>query len=154
MQCSGFQKVKIFRNVGQVSKAKQKIKQWFAKERREEAIEEGKDSITREARRTGLPLQRLVSADSMGALARELRYADVTALYAAVGEGHVSAQSVVHKLVAALGGEEGAVEDIAETALQTARQAVVQPAGEVRPARGPAERAVGVQARPAAVRRG
>ncbi len=70
-------------------RAKQKIKQWFAKERREEAIEGGKDAITREARRTGLPLQRLVSADSMGALARELRYADVSALYAAVGEHHV-----------------------------------------------------------------
>ncbi|MDT7742647.1 MAG: diphosphokinase / guanosine-3,5-bis(diphosphate) 3-diphosphatase, partial [Actinomycetota bacterium] len=43
-------------------RAKQKIKQWFAKERREEAIEGGKEAITREARRTGLPLQRLVSA--------------------------------------------------------------------------------------------
>ncbi|WP_246325887.1 RelA/SpoT family protein [Actinomycetospora corticicola] len=97
-------------------RAKQKIKQWFAKERREEAIEEGKDSITREARRTGLPLQRLVSADSMGALARELRYVDVTALYAAVGEHHVSARHVVQRLVALLGGVEQNEDELAERA--------------------------------------
>ena len=46
-------------------RAKTKIKQWFAKERREEAIEAGKEAITREARRTGTPLQQLVSPDGM-----------------------------------------------------------------------------------------
>ena len=51
----------------------------------------GKDAITREARRTGMPLQRLVSADAMAALARELHFPDLSGLYAAVGEGHVSA---------------------------------------------------------------
>ncbi|QTR04402.1 bifunctional (p)ppGpp synthetase/guanosine-3',5'-bis(diphosphate) 3'-pyrophosphohydrolase, partial [Saccharothrix algeriensis] len=71
-------------------RAKAKIKQWFAKERKEEAIEVGKDAIAKEVRRVGLPLQRLVSADSMGALSKELHYPDVSALYAAVGEGHTS----------------------------------------------------------------
>ncbi|GAA3430951.1 hypothetical protein GCM10018954_005520 [Kutzneria kofuensis] len=50
-------------------RARAKIKQWFAKERREEAIEAGKESIAKEVRRVGLPIQRLVTADSMGALA-------------------------------------------------------------------------------------
>jgi guanosine-3',5'-bis(diphosphate) 3'-pyrophosphohydrolase len=71
-------------------RARAKIKQWFAKERREEAIEAGKDAITKEVRRVGLPMQRLVSVDSMNALSRELRYPDITSLYAAVGEGHTS----------------------------------------------------------------
>src|SRR4051794_31887434 len=97
-------------------RAKQKIKQWFAKERREEAIEGGKEAITREARRTGLPLQRLVSADSMAALARELRYADVSALYAAVGEHNVSARHAVQRLVALLGGVEQNEEELADRA--------------------------------------
>ncbi|MDT7746245.1 MAG: diphosphokinase / guanosine-3,5-bis(diphosphate) 3-diphosphatase, partial [Actinomycetota bacterium] len=96
--------------------AKQKIKQWFAKERREEAIEGGKEAITREARRTGLPLQRLVSADSIGALARELHYSDVSALYAAVGEHHVSARHVVQRLVALLGGVEQNEDELADRA--------------------------------------
>jgi GTP pyrophosphokinase len=95
-------------------RAKTKIRQWFAKERREESLESGKESISREARRTGLPLQRLVSGDSMGALARELRYVDVGALYAAVGEGQLSARRVVQRLVDLLGGEDHADDEIAE----------------------------------------
>ncbi|MQA09557.1 MAG: RelA/SpoT family protein [Pseudonocardiaceae bacterium] len=95
-------------------RARTKIRQWFAKERREEAIELGKEAITKEVRRVGLPMQRLVSVDSMGALARELRYPDVGALYAAIGEGHASARHVVQRLVAQLGGVEHAEDELAE----------------------------------------
>jgi guanosine-3',5'-bis(diphosphate) 3'-pyrophosphohydrolase len=97
-------------------RAKTKIKQWFAKERREEAIELGKDSIAKELRRVGMPVQRLVSAESMTAVSRELHYPDVSALYAAVGEHHVSSRNVVQRLVALLGGEEGAEEVLADRA--------------------------------------
>jgi GTP pyrophosphokinase len=95
-------------------RAKAKIRQWFAKERREEALETGKESMAREVRRGGLPLQRLVSGGSMAAVANELHYADVSALYTAVGEGHVSAKHVVQRLVAELGGIDQAEEDLAE----------------------------------------
>jgi GTP pyrophosphokinase len=95
-------------------RAKTKIKQWFAKERREEAIEAGKDTINKEVRRVGLPLQRLVSADSMASLSRELRYPDVTALYAAIGEGQLSGRHVVQRLVALLGGVDHAEDELAE----------------------------------------
>ena len=95
-------------------RAKAKIRQWFAKERREEALEAGKDAIAREVRRGGLPLQRLMNAESVAALAHELRYTDVSALYTAVGEGHVSARHVVQRLVALLGGDDEAEDEIAE----------------------------------------
>ena len=95
-------------------RAKAKIRQWFAKERREEALEAGKDAIAREVRRGGLPLQRLLNAEAMTALAHELRYADVSALYTAVGEHNVSAQHVVQRLVAHLGGETAVEEELAE----------------------------------------
>ncbi|HSV64978.1 MAG TPA: bifunctional (p)ppGpp synthetase/guanosine-3',5'-bis(diphosphate) 3'-pyrophosphohydrolase [Mycobacteriales bacterium] len=100
-------------------RAKNKIKQWFAKERREDAIEAGKDAIGRAVRKQGLPLQRLLGGDAVVTLAKDMRYADVSALYAAVGESQISAQTVVHRLMAALGGPEGAVEDLAETAIPT-----------------------------------
>lgn len=100
-------------------RARNKIRQWFSKERRETAIEAGKEAIGRAMRKQGLPLQRLMSGESLLALARDLRYADVSALYAAVGEGHTGAQSVVEKLVQSLGGVEGAEEDIAEAAVPT-----------------------------------
>ncbi|MEU3168848.1 bifunctional (p)ppGpp synthetase/guanosine-3',5'-bis(diphosphate) 3'-pyrophosphohydrolase [Streptosporangium sp. NPDC006930] len=100
-------------------RARNKIRQWFSKERRETAIEAGKEAIGRAMRKQGLPLQRLMSGESLLALARDLRYPDVSALYAAVGEGHVAAQTVVQKLVTSIGGVEGAEDDIAETSVPT-----------------------------------
>nr|WP_203863419.1 bifunctional (p)ppGpp synthetase/guanosine-3',5'-bis(diphosphate) 3'-pyrophosphohydrolase [Planobispora rosea] len=100
-------------------RARNKIRQWFSKERRETAIEAGKEAIGRAMRKQGLPLQRLMSGESLLALARDLRYPDVSSLYAAVGEGHIAAQAVVQKLVQSLGGVESAEEDIAETAVPT-----------------------------------
>jgi guanosine-3',5'-bis(diphosphate) 3'-pyrophosphohydrolase len=86
-------------------RARNKIKQWFTKERREEAIEQGKDSIARAMRKQNLPLQKLMSHDSFSAVAAQMRYEDVSALYAAVGEGHISTQSVIEKVVASLQSE-------------------------------------------------
>jgi len=103
----------------QSPRARNKIRQWFSKERREAAVEAGKDQIARAVRKQGLPLQRLAAADTLITLARDLRYPDVSALYAAVGEGRVSAQSVVEKLVRSIGGLAGAQEDLAETTLPT-----------------------------------
>lgn len=100
-------------------RARNKIRQWFSKERREEMIESGKDAIAKAMRKEGLPLQRLMSVETLTGLASELRYQDIDALYAAVGEGHVSAQHVVGRLVASLGGEEGASEDLAEATTPT-----------------------------------
>ncbi|MDT4937847.1 MAG: diphosphokinase / guanosine-3,5-bis(diphosphate) 3-diphosphatase [Pseudonocardiales bacterium] len=100
-------------------RAKNKIRQWFAKERREDAVEAGKTALTRAMRKSSLPMQRLLGGDQLLTIARDMHLADLTALYVAIGENHVSAQSVVQKLVASLGGVEGATEDLAETALPT-----------------------------------
>nr|WP_314173372.1 RelA/SpoT family protein [Streptomyces sp. DSM 40971] len=97
-------------------RARNKIRAWFTKERRDEAIEQGKDAIARAMRKQNLPIQRILTGDSLVTLAHEMRYADISALYAAIGEGHMSAQSVVQKLVQSLGGEDAANEDLAETA--------------------------------------
>jgi guanosine-3',5'-bis(diphosphate) 3'-pyrophosphohydrolase len=100
-------------------RARNKIRQWFAKERREDAVDNGKEAISRAMRKAGLPLQRLLGGDALPAMARDLRLTDVTALYVEVGEGRLSAQTVVQKVMAAMGGAEGAVEDLAETAVPT-----------------------------------
>ncbi|MDQ3734882.1 MAG: bifunctional (p)ppGpp synthetase/guanosine-3',5'-bis(diphosphate) 3'-pyrophosphohydrolase [Actinomycetota bacterium] len=101
------------------SRARTKIRQWFAHERREEAIEAGKDSLSIAMRKRGLPLQRLLGGEALSTLAKDLHYADVSALYAAVGERNVSAQSIVDKLVASMGGAEGTVDELAETTTPT-----------------------------------
>ncbi|WUD80346.1 bifunctional (p)ppGpp synthetase/guanosine-3',5'-bis(diphosphate) 3'-pyrophosphohydrolase [Streptomyces sp. NBC_00503] len=96
-------------------RARNKIRAWFSKERRDEAIEHGKDAIARAMRKQNLPIQRILTGDSLVTLAHEMRYPDISSLYAAIGEGHVAAQGVVQKLVQALGGEDAANEDIEES---------------------------------------
>ncbi len=100
-------------------RARNKIRQWFSKERREEAIERGKDEIAKAMRKQHLPIQRLMSPESLIVIASELRYPDIDGLYAAVGEAQVSARSVVNRLVQSVGGEDGASEDLAEATMPT-----------------------------------
>jgi GTP diphosphokinase / guanosine-3',5'-bis(diphosphate) 3'-diphosphatase len=95
-------------------RARSKIRQWFTKERREEAIERGKDQIARLMRKEGLPLKRLLSHESLMQAAEHFKHADVSALYAAVGEGNLSAQAVVRRVIELHGGDDGAAEDLAE----------------------------------------
>ncbi len=104
------------------ARARNKIKQWFSKERREEAIEQGKEAIARAMRKQDLPLQRMLSKDTLTAVAAELRHADIPSLYAAVGEGQLSSQAVVERIVRSLGGDEGTSEDAAEALRPSARR--------------------------------
>jgi GTP pyrophosphokinase len=103
-------------------RARSKIRQWFTKERREEAIERGKDQIARLMRKEGLPLKRLLSHESLMLAAVHFKLADVSALYAAVGEGNLSAQAVVRRVIDLHGGDEGAAEDLAEGVTITGRR--------------------------------
>jgi len=100
-------------------RAKNKIKAWFSKERREEAIDNGKDQIARAMRKKGLPLQRLMTNQALATIAVDLNQADVSALYASVGEGRISAQTIVQRLVEAAGGVDGAADDAAEAVTPT-----------------------------------
>ena len=93
-------------NFVQSPRARSKIKAWFSKERREEAIDAGRESIARQMRKAGLPLQKIFAGHSLLELAHDLRYPDIDALYSAVGDGHVSAASIIDKLVVALGGDD------------------------------------------------
>ena len=84
-------------------RAKAKIRQWFAKERREEYLEAGRDALAAEVQRGGLPMHRLFTAQSMKQVATELHYPDVDALYTAIGSGNVSAAHVANRLMARFG---------------------------------------------------
>jgi GTP pyrophosphokinase len=87
-------------------RARSKIKAWFSKERREEAIEAGRESIARQMRKAGLPLQKIFAGHALLELSHELHYPDISALYSAVGDGHVSSASIIEKLIASMGEED------------------------------------------------
>ena len=108
-------------NFVQSPRARSKIRQWFTKERREEAIERGKDQIAKLMRKEGLPLNRLMTHDVLSLVAEHFHHADVSALYAAVGEGNLSAQAVVRRVIDLHGGDDGAAEDLSEGVTITGR---------------------------------
>lgn len=84
-------------------RARNKIRQWFSKERREESIEKGKELLTKAMRKQNLPLQKMMTHDALMAVTQHFRYVDIAGLYAAVGDGHTSAQSVMERLRDVLG---------------------------------------------------
>jgi GTP pyrophosphokinase len=79
-------------------KASSKIKQWFSRERREDAIGSGRDDVTNALRRAGLPAQKIIAGPALLEAAKGLNYQDLESLYAAVGEGHVSAKAVAARV--------------------------------------------------------
>ncbi len=95
-------------------RARSKIKAWFSRERREEAIDKGKDQLLKAMRKEGVSVHRLLSTAALSAVAADLRQSDVSALYAAIGEGRIGPQTVIHRLVATAGGAAAAADDAAE----------------------------------------
>jgi len=88
-------------------RARSKIRQWFSRERRVDAIDAGRDELVKALRREGMPVQKLASSTAMTKVATQLNYADLDTLYAAIGEHHLSAKAVVQRVQRDLrGGEE------------------------------------------------
>jgi GTP diphosphokinase / guanosine-3',5'-bis(diphosphate) 3'-diphosphatase len=79
-------------------RARNKIRQWFSRERREDAIDTGRDMLQRELRRQGLPLKRLTTEEVLTRVAAELKYPTLDAMLVGIGEGHVSPLSAVTRL--------------------------------------------------------
>jgi GTP pyrophosphokinase len=86
------------------SRARSKIRQWFSRERREDAIELGRDELIKELRREGLPVQKLASEHTLAELAKTMNYADVDALHAAIGDNRISARAVTQRILRELRG--------------------------------------------------
>ncbi|MEN9351626.1 MAG: hypothetical protein RL455_567, partial [Actinomycetota bacterium] len=104
------------------SRARSKIKAWFSKERKEEAIEAGKESIARQLRKAGLPLQKILGGHALLELAHDLRYEDIETMYEAVGNGHVSAHSVIEKLTVLIGTVDAHPENDLSPLLKTVKR--------------------------------
>jgi GTP pyrophosphokinase len=87
-------------------RARNKIRQWFSRERREDAIETGREELVKAIRREGLPVQKLQSSAVLTKVAAESGYADLEALHVAIGENHVQAKTIAQRLVRELRGGE------------------------------------------------
>ena len=82
----------------QTPKGRNKIRQWFSRERRVDAIENGREDLQKALRKEGLPVQKLAQSKVLSKVAETMHYGDLDALYVAVGEGHVSAKAVAQRV--------------------------------------------------------
>ncbi|WP_419850378.1 RelA/SpoT family protein [Candidatus Poriferisocius sp.] len=99
-------------------RARNKIRQWFAQARREDAIKAGRDAVAAALRRERLPVAKILSGDELVRAAQDMNYRDLDTLFAAVGERHVSAKAVAER-VAGLRVEPTADEDVDDNAVVT-----------------------------------
>src|SRR6202044_3369878 len=81
-----------------------KIRQWFSRERREDAMDTGREELIKALRREGLPVQKLAATNALERLAGDMNYTDLDALHAAIGDNHVSARSVAQRVARDLRG--------------------------------------------------
>jgi GTP diphosphokinase / guanosine-3',5'-bis(diphosphate) 3'-diphosphatase len=100
------------------SRARNKIRQWFSRERREDAIETGREELAKALRREGMPLHKVMASSALAQVATAMNLADTDALFASIGEHQVSAQSVVQRLAREL--RPGEPEQLPTTATLTA----------------------------------
>jgi GTP pyrophosphokinase len=100
------------------SRARNKIKQWFSRERRDDALELGREALTKELRRESMPIATTMSSAALSAVAESMNLADDEALFVAIGEGQMSASSVIQRLLREMRGGE---EQIASTVTRSSR---------------------------------
>jgi GTP diphosphokinase / guanosine-3',5'-bis(diphosphate) 3'-diphosphatase len=103
-------------------RARNKIKQWFSRERRIDMIEAGRDELTREFRRESLNLQKVWASDELGTEIEAASYNDLDSLLAAIGEHHVSARSIASKVARALRTGDDAEQPVSPIRPSTSRR--------------------------------
>ncbi|MPZ69847.1 MAG: RelA/SpoT family protein [Actinobacteria bacterium] len=109
-------------------RARNKIRQWFARERREDALSQGRDQLVAAIRKQGLPVDKITKGDVLTQLADELKYPDLDAMFVAIGEGHLSPQSVTTRVIRIF--EPEAAEEETETIEVTPKRRPSKPRGK------------------------
>ena len=86
-------------NIVGSSDTRNKIKNWFKKERREENILKGREMLEREVKRLGYEIKVLVTPEKLKAVGNKLRIDTDENLLATLGYGGVTLNTVMSKLV-------------------------------------------------------
>ena len=80
-------------------RARNKIRQWFARERREDALAQGREALVQAMRKQGLPVEKISKGQVLETVANELHYPDLDSMHVAIGEGRLSTQSVTSRVI-------------------------------------------------------
>ena len=79
--------------------AKSKINSWFKKEKKEENIEKGKDSIEKELKRIGIAYSELFKTEYIAPMLERYKYKNLDDMYLAVGFGAITANRIIARML-------------------------------------------------------
>jgi GTP pyrophosphokinase len=106
------------------SRARSKIKQWFSRERRVDAIEKGREDLRKAIAKQGVGWKRLMAGSELAAVAQQMNYLDLDALYRAIGDGHITAGTVANHLTSRVADEtEDDITDVAVPSIEAPARA-------------------------------
>ncbi|MDR3562740.1 MAG: bifunctional (p)ppGpp synthetase/guanosine-3',5'-bis(diphosphate) 3'-pyrophosphohydrolase [Negativicutes bacterium] len=88
-------------NIVASSETKNKIRQWFKREKREENIAKGREMIEKEGKRLGYDWHELVKGDRLQEIAKKMNVASDDDMLAAIGYGGLTLHGVMTKLIEA-----------------------------------------------------
>jgi len=85
-------------NFVKTSQAKSRIKSWFKKEQRQENIIKGRDSLEMELKRNHLDVKEFLKEERLADISTKFSFNRTEDLYAAIGDGAITANQVIGKL--------------------------------------------------------
>ncbi|SCJ02569.1 GTP pyrophosphokinase [uncultured Flavonifractor sp.] len=85
-------------NICKSNEARNKIRQWFKKEKREENIATGRASFEAELKRAGITLAQITAEDALPFILKKVRFNSLDELYAAIGYGGMTAAKSVVRI--------------------------------------------------------
>ena len=80
------------------SSTKNKIRQFFKRELKDENVKSGKNMLEREAKNKGIPIGQLLTKDSFESISRRYAFANTDEMFAAIGFGSINTNQVMFKL--------------------------------------------------------
>jgi GTP diphosphokinase / guanosine-3',5'-bis(diphosphate) 3'-diphosphatase len=110
-------------SIVKTSRARNKIRQWFAREQRDDLEQKGRDSLTQAFRSHGLPHQKLASSPLLAQVIREMGFKKAEDFYVAIGAGKVLAPQVTTKILNRLKTQDVVSESSAETVVRRSLRA-------------------------------
>jgi len=93
------------------SRARNKIRQWFSREQKEDLEAKGRESLEHALKGQNLPYRKLAGSAVLAGVIRETGYKKAEDFYLALGSGKLTAASIVNKVLQRLKTEEVAQEE-------------------------------------------
>ena len=79
--------------------AKNKIQQWFKKERKTENIEKGKEAIEKELKRIGISYSDIFKVEYINPMLERYKFKNLEEMYASIGFGAITANKVISRML-------------------------------------------------------